>query len=310
VKPWKEKLWGGVLVVFFLASAGVISVGLLNSFSRGAWLATACGLIFLFSEAFWFSRVSRVSRVSFWVCRNRFALSAVLLSVVVLAFWQFHQAEHTVVRRAMSAGNVNDFSWRNRVAAWEGALQMMCDRPWFGFGWQQPQRVYENFYLLPNVAEGAAIQLNDHLMLGTTLGLPAYLCFLAYVGLNLRGKAERGTRKEEDEGRSSGSGITAVDGLKISCRAGAVVLLVGFWFDGGLFNLATAAPFWILLELGQAGPTMEYGVRRQSASGDGALAFDGVGVVEGVVSDSGARSARSQSGVALRLPPQSIFIRG
>jgi hypothetical protein len=31
------------------------------------------------------------------------------------------------------------------------------------------------------------------------------------------------------------------------------VLLVGFWFDGGLFKLATAAPFWILLELGREG---------------------------------------------------------
>jgi hypothetical protein len=29
------------------------------------------------------------------------------------------------------------------------------------------------------------------------------------------------------------------------------VFLVGFWFDGGLFKLATAAPFWILLELGR-----------------------------------------------------------
>ena len=36
-----------------------------------------------------------------------------------------------------------------------------------------------------------------------------------------------------------------------ACRAGAAVLLVGFWFDGGLFRLATAATFWILLELGQ-----------------------------------------------------------
>ena len=36
-----------------------------------------------------------------------------------------------------------------------------------------------------------------------------------------------------------------------ACRAGAIVLLVGFWFDGGLFKLATGATFWILLELGQ-----------------------------------------------------------
>jgi hypothetical protein len=39
------------------------------------------------------------------------------------------------------------------------------------------------------------------------------------------------------------------------CRAGAVVLAVGFWFDRGLFKLATRATFWILLELarGEAG---------------------------------------------------------
>jgi hypothetical protein len=29
-----------------------------------------------------------------------------------------------------------------------------------------------------------------------------------------------------------------------------VVLLVAFWFDGGLFDLPTAAVFWVLLELG------------------------------------------------------------
>jgi hypothetical protein len=32
------------------------------------------------------------------------------------------------------------------------------------------------------------------------------------------------------------------------------VLLVAFWFDGGLFTLPTAAVFWILLELGTALP--------------------------------------------------------
>jgi hypothetical protein len=27
-------------------------------------------------------------------------------------------------------------------------------------------------------------------------------------------------------------------------------LLLAFWFDGGLFDLPTAAVFWVLLELG------------------------------------------------------------
>jgi len=44
--------------------------------------------------------------------------------------------------------------------------------------------------------------------------------------------------------------IERLDLLKTTCRAGAIVLLVGFWFDGGLFKLATASTFWILLELG------------------------------------------------------------
>ena len=46
------------------------------------------------------------------------------------------------------------------------------------------------------------------------------------------------------------------------CHAGALVLLVGFWFDGGLFKLPTAAVFWTLLELGR----IESGRARQSSA--------------------------------------------
>lgn len=37
--------------------------------------------------------------------------------------------------------------------------------------------------------------------------------------------------------------------LITTCRAETIVLLVGFWFDGGLFKLPTAVVFWTLLEL-------------------------------------------------------------
>jgi prepilin-type N-terminal cleavage/methylation domain-containing protein len=40
------------------------------------------------------------------------------------------------------------------------------------------------------------------------------------------------------------------ESLRAACLAGALALLVAFWFDGGLFTLATASVFWILLELG------------------------------------------------------------
>jgi len=38
--------------------------------------------------------------------------------------------------------------------------------------------------------------------------------------------------------------------IQAACRAGALVFVVAFWFDGGLFDLPTAALFWVFLELG------------------------------------------------------------
>jgi hypothetical protein len=173
-----------------------------------------------------------------------------------LAFWSFRDTERLVARRAFSVGNVNDFSWRNRVAAYEGSLQLMASKPWLGFGWNQADRVYEQFYHNPQVAEGAAIQLNDYFTLGTTLGLPALLCFVMFVGLALTGPRTIDYGLLTTEYRSLITDhvpLTNDFWLKTTCHAGAVVLLVGFWFDGGLFKLATASTFWILLELGRVG---------------------------------------------------------
>jgi prepilin-type N-terminal cleavage/methylation domain-containing protein/prepilin-type processing-associated H-X9-DG protein len=106
-------------------------------------------------------------------------------------------------------------------------------------GWNQAVAIYDKNYSPP---EGGAVAIitNDYLMLGTELGLPGLLCFVGYVGLCFRNRphlTQIGNRKSEI-------------GNQMACRAGAVTLLVAFWFDGGLFTLATAAVFWILLELG------------------------------------------------------------
>lgn len=153
-----------------------------------------------------------------------------------------------MARRATSVANANDFSWRKRAAAWEGTLQMMADKPLLGFGWNQPQRVYDQFYRTPKVDEGAAIQLNDYFTLGTTLGIPALACFVAFIGLSLTRNPEHETRNTQTAALRP---LTSDLWLPSVCRAAAIVLLVGFWFDGGLFKLATGATFWILLELGR-----------------------------------------------------------
>ena len=107
---------------------------------------------------------------------------------------------------------------------------MMQDHP-LGVGWKKTVEIFKNNYLLPEDG-AAAITTNDYLMLGTQLGLPALLCFIAYIYLKVKSKA--------------------ADSLQVACRAGTIVLLVAFWFDGGLFDLPTATVFWILLELGTA----------------------------------------------------------
>ena len=93
-------------------------------------------------------------------------------------------------RRAISAADRNDLSWRNRVAAWEGALQMMAERPWLGLGWNQPDPFYRHYYFTSRMDETGAVQLNDYLMLGATLGIPALFCFCMYLWLAITQKLE------------------------------------------------------------------------------------------------------------------------
>jgi O-antigen ligase len=234
---WKSKVKRYAVIVVCLFAAILMGRGLLHSYSRGAWVAVICGVGYLACQVF----RCRVSSVTPWVRANILPVMVIMLSFFVLAFWQFRQTEWHPARRAFSSANINDFSWRNRIAAWEGTLQIVTEHPWFGAGWNQPASFYENYYLPAKVEESAAIQLNDYLMLGATLGIPALFCFVTYIWLSLNQKSEVGDRQVASP---------ALNWSRTVCRAGAIMLAVGFWFDGGLFNLPTASTFWILLELG------------------------------------------------------------
>jgi hypothetical protein len=228
-----------VVVTLGLLAAGLMGRGLLRSYSRGAWLGTVCGLAYLIAISEFKGPLKSVcvSRLK----SNWLLAGVILLSVVVLLFWHFQGTNLAPVRRAFSSVNAADFSWRNRVAAWEGDLQIMAEQPRLGLRWNRTEPGYEHYYLPPKLGEGMAIETNDYLMLGAMLGIPALCCFGMYLWLSLERKAE--SRKQK-------AGIPKADWMRIVCHAGAIVLLVGFWFDGGLFKLPTAATFWILLELG------------------------------------------------------------
>jgi acetyl esterase/lipase len=264
-RSWLARAGWSVAVVVF-------GIGLLKSYSRGAWLGTALALVWLGAQGVW-SRVGRLPSlqtgklpegpsagvvesagrvfVRLWrgLVQERVAVLTLAVALGVLAFWGVSHSEWRPARRVASVGNANDFSWRNRVAAWEGALAMMADRPWAGFGWNQPEPMYDQYYRPPAIAEGMAIQLNHYFVLGMSVGLPALVCLLAYVALRLG--CQHGCGTTQADGGQPASVLHSPPSLPLApCRAATVVLLVGFWFDGGLFSLPTATVFWVLLELG------------------------------------------------------------
>jgi O-antigen ligase len=211
-----------------LVAAGMMGVGLIFSYSRGAWVGTAVGLLYL----------AKVHGRFKW----RWVLPPVLVALVVICFFWNNTSDTApwFVKRL----DLGRASAQHRVSAWRGAVQMMRDHP-FGVGWNKTVDVYEKKYSPPE--NGApAIATNDYLMLGTQLGFPGLLCFVAYVGLCFRKCGARSAECGIKELRTPNSEFR----IKTACRAGALALLVAFWFDGGLFKLATASVFWILLELG------------------------------------------------------------
>jgi O-antigen ligase len=225
-------------IILFIA-AGMMGVGLFFSYSRGAWVGTAVGLLYLAKASGKAEGGKRKAKIIWYLA----PIVVIASAVVVVFFW--HNTADTdawYLKRL----DLSRPSAQHRVSAWRGALQMMRDHP-FGVGWNNAVGVYEKDYSPPE-GGAAALTTNSYLMLGTELGLPGLVYFIAYVWLLLRGRARHSVRAVAIE-ESGGQG-TARPTICAACRAGAVVLLVAFWFDGGLFTLATASVFWILLELG------------------------------------------------------------
>ena len=256
--------WGnGALAILCFLAVLFMARGLFHSYSRGAWLGTLCGLAALCGPGLWALGVRKNSESAFEISRpsrlqkNWVPALVILAAGTLLCFWQFRQTSWHPARRAFSAVNTADFSWRNRVAAWEGALQITAEHPWLGAGWNQPEPLYAGFYLPARLDDGLAIQMNDYLLFSASLGLPALFCFGMYLWLSLTWKSAAEDSEPETEPREREAGRTeqvlgrkTFDSLRSTCRAGAIALLVGFWFDGGLFKLPTAVTFWVLLELG------------------------------------------------------------
>jgi O-antigen ligase len=226
-----ETIWKFIIhnsqFAILLVAVGMMVLGLLFSYSRGAWIGIAIGLLYL---------ANAYGKVKWLYVLTGFGL----LALGILLFWN-HTPDNApwYLKRA----DLSRPSAQHRVAAWKAGFEIMRDHP-FGVGWNNTAEVYRKNYSLLEDGAGAIVT-NDYLMLGTQLGLPGLICFVAYVALCFRRNRPHLTLTLSPPAAGSGEGI------RIACRAGALAMLVAFWFDGGLFKLATASVFWILLELSQ-----------------------------------------------------------
>lgn len=92
------------------------------------------------------------------------------------------------------------------------------------------------------LSEATALFLDDYLLVGATIGLPALFCLFFYVYvtfLELR-RAESYVHLVD----------TFFDWPVTVCRACSLVLIVGFLPERGLFDASTGILFWVLLEAG------------------------------------------------------------
>ena len=218
--------------IFLTVAAGMMLVGLVMSYSRGAWLGTGIGLLYL---AWCYGKVK-------W---KYVAVGVGLLALGAMCFWgSTADSAPWYVKRA----DLGRPSAQHRATAWRAGLEIMRDHP-FGVGWNNAVSVYAKDYSPPE-GGAAAITTNDYMMIGTELGIAALVCFVAYVGLCFRSPKPKVQSPRSGTDAALDIKPSTLDATKVACRSGALVLLVAFWFDGGLFKLPTAALFWVLLELG------------------------------------------------------------
>jgi O-antigen ligase len=170
------------LLLFVAIGAGVTTLALIFSWSRGAWLGLAAGAAVL---------------VLFWPTKRWRGLT--LVGLVVALFFlgiRFNLAPASVTNRIgtfsedlrfgdVRGVDINDANYAvlERLAHWQAALEMARHQPWLGVGFGNYEAAYPAFALInwPD-ALGHAHNYYLNLLAETgVVGLAAYLFFWAAV---------------------------------------------------------------------------------------------------------------------------------
>ncbi|MCA1841832.1 MAG: O-antigen ligase family protein, partial [Actinobacteria bacterium] len=208
---------GKVLVAGML---GVISAGVVLSFSRGALLGLAVALAFYGVTERRHARLFLTGGL------------VIVVSTVVLV----HTNTKVVTRGLNAKGHVAQYNVDTRLVAWSGALQLAADHPLVGIG---PGNFGEYYYELtdsPPTVERLRVTHDAYLDVAAELGFTGVVLFLGYLAISFSRLSQAVRRR------------LGPPGLAPLVRAAMVVALVGMLTHSEEYF----APIWLLGALGTA----------------------------------------------------------
>jgi O-antigen ligase len=232
-------------IPILVASALLLLLGLIRSYSRGAWLATLGGATYLCwayaqkSQIFLSSRRPGAFIIFSRIWNLRWSLLIATFAVGTLLLPRLSYSGYVLAKRTTSALNLNDFSSQNRLVATEGALQIIANNPALGVGWPGAAAQFAEFYAPAALSDPWSIILNDYLTLGMSLGLPGLVSFIALIWVSWN----------RTDGNGNSQSVGSASWIRMACRSAVFVMLIGCWFDGVLFRLVLAVPLFLFLGL-------------------------------------------------------------
>lgn len=206
-------------------AALTIAAGLVTTFSRGGWVAAACGVILLLLVL---------------LGHRNHRLKAVLLLVVILAAGGYGVPHYlsknlTFMRRVSSPDQTKalasvDGSWDSRLAIWKAATRMWWDHPWTGVGPGEFNYRFREYRPVSLQRQPGHVH-NDYLNLLTNWGVIGGVIVLAGMLLFvywLRETWPHVRREENDFGRAQSNRFAFFLGAMCALAALAVHSLVDF----------------------------------------------------------------------------------
>lgn len=160
--------------------------------TRGSWLGTIASIISFVALHFFFYKITREEF-------NRYLIFFVLSFIIILIF--NFQTEGELFNRFLSItndaktlltnGEDSDYTGANRGFIWKRVVELIKNRPMFGYGIENLGIAFEKYYQKDMIELWGQIRdvdraHNEYLHIAVTSGVPSLIAYLSFVALIIK----------------------------------------------------------------------------------------------------------------------------